>query len=88
MKEATGELSTTVITVVAIAAVAAIFTVFILPSIRANIKVKTYCSSATCGECNSDGKASCTYYEENEDGSINWGKPKDVECPCDRQTTN
>lgn len=34
MKDATGELSTTVITIVAIAAVAAIFTIFVLPSLK------------------------------------------------------
>ena len=38
MKEATGELSGTVITVVAIAAVAAIFTAIVLPIIRNNIR--------------------------------------------------
>lgn len=46
MKEATGELSGTVITVVAIAAVAAIFTLLILPIIKTNIALTTACSNA------------------------------------------
>ena len=63
MKEATGELSGTVITVVAIAAVAAIFTVFILPLIKNNILQKTYCETATCREC--DGThCTCSYIDE------------------------
>ena len=37
MKDATGELSTTVIAIVAIAAIAAIFTVFLLPTLTAQI---------------------------------------------------
>ena len=74
MKEATGELSGTVITVVAIAAVAAIFTAIILPVIRNNIKQKTYCSSATCTGC--DGKTcTCSYVDEK-------GEPRDdLKCP-------
>lgn len=49
MKEATGELSGTVITVVAIAAVAAIFTAFILPSIKRSIRLTTACQAAGLG---------------------------------------
>ena len=37
MKDATGELSTTVITIVAIAAIASLFVVFILPIVRNKI---------------------------------------------------
>lgn len=45
MKEATGELSTTVITVVAIAAVVAIFTAFLLPTLRSQIALTQACNS-------------------------------------------
>ncbi|MCI8498322.1 MAG: hypothetical protein HFG33_02875 [Bacilli bacterium] len=45
MKDATGELSTTVIAIVAIAAIAAIFTVFLLPTLTAQIALSQACSS-------------------------------------------
>ena len=57
MKEATGELSTTVIAIVAIAAILAIFTVFLLPTLRAQIALSQACS-------NGPG-----YVVSNEDGS-------------------
>ena len=37
MKEATGELSTTVITVVAIAAISSLFIIFLYPQLKASI---------------------------------------------------
>ena len=58
MKEATGELSTTVIAIVAIAAILAIFTVFLLPTLRAQIMLSQACS-------NGPG-----YNITNEDGSV------------------
>lgn len=60
MKEATGELSGTVITVVAIAAVAAIFTIVILPIIRRSIALTTACSAAGDGNYNQTLKNSDT----------------------------
>ncbi len=85
MKEATGELSTTAIAVVAIAAIAAIFTVLILPSIRANLRARTYCSAAVnCGECN-NGKQSCYYYEEGDDGSLAISTDS-ITCDCETGT--
>lgn len=45
MKEATGELSTTVITIVAIAAIIGIFTVFLLPTLRAQIALTQACNN-------------------------------------------
>lgn len=44
MKEATGELSTTVIAIVAIAAILAVFTVFLLPTLRAQIALTQACT--------------------------------------------
>ncbi len=75
MKEATGELSTTVIAVVAIAAVAAIFTVFVLPLIKNNIKQKTRCASATCSPTCTNGFMTCTYQDEAN-------VEQSVSCPC------
>lgn len=57
MKEATGELSTTVIAIVAIAAIATLFTVFLLPVLRTNIILGQACT-------NGPG-----YNQQNEDGS-------------------
>lgn len=45
MKEATGELSTTVIAIVAIAAILAVFTVFLLPTLRAQIALTQACNN-------------------------------------------
>ena len=78
MKEATGELSTTVITVVAIAAIAGIFAVWLLPSLRSTIRAKTYCSSAVqCGTC-TQGKQTCHYY--NDDMSVS---ESTIDCDCE-----
>ena len=81
MKEATGELSGTVITVVAIAAVLVIFTTIILPMIRRNIALSTACSSAGDGayeqtlpsgdiiKCSADGDAvKCEYQSSDGEG--------------------
>lgn len=80
MKEATGELSTTVIAIVAIAAILAIFTVFLLPTLRSQIALtqacnngpgyKTYYEGGTqvsveCGDLSQDGKSfDCKYYDD------------------------
>ena len=78
MKEATGELSNTVITVVAIAAILSLFTVFLYPSLKAAIRARTYCqSSVQCGEC--DGKKmECHYY--NDDMSVS---EDTIMCDCE-----
>ncbi len=81
MKEATGELSTTVIAVVAIAAVLGIFTAFLLPSLRASLRARTYCSSATqCNACQ-DGKQECHYNIENDDGTLTVSDDT-IQCDC------
>ncbi len=84
MKEATGELSTTVIAVVAIAAVLAIFTAFLLPSLRASLRARTYCSSSVgCTAC-VDGKRECHYNVENDDGTITVSDDT-IECDCEEE---
>lgn len=45
MKEATGELSTTVITVVAIAAISSLFIIFLYPQLKASIILNQACSN-------------------------------------------
>lgn len=83
MKEATGELSTTVIAIVAIAAILAVFTVFLLPTLRAQIALTQSCtngpdynidnddgSKVICGPASGQGKDrkwTCTY--QAADGS-------------------
>ncbi len=78
MKEATGELSTTVITVVAIAAILSLFTVFLYPALKAAIRARTYCQTAIqCGDC--DGKKQeCHYY--NDDMTIS---DDTILCDCE-----
>ena len=79
MKEATGELSGTVITVVAIAAVAAIFTAFILPAIRGGLTSRTKCASAICPSSCADDKCTCTYYPVDETTGVQ-GDPETIVC--------
>ncbi len=80
MKEATGELSTTVITVVAIAAILSLFTVFLYPSLKNAIRARTYCAQAVnCVEDN--GKRRCHYYLDNMNESTNT-----IECPLQDNT--
>ena len=45
MKEATGELSTTVITVVAIAAISTLFIVFLYPQLKASVILNQACGN-------------------------------------------
>lgn len=78
MKEATGELSTTVIAIVAIAAILAVFTVFLLPTLRAQIALTQACTggqgyttyhsdgstiAVSCGT--GTGSYQCIYKDEN-----------------------
>lgn len=64
MKEATGELSTTVITVVAIAAILSLFTVFLYPSLKGAILARVHCSEAVL--CNGTGNnRKCKYYKDD-----------------------
>ena len=71
MKEATGELSTTVIAIVAIAAVLTLFTTVFLPMIRNSITGKMNCNNAY-GCTNCDGRTcECLYDTYNDDGTIN-----------------
>lgn len=57
MKEATGELSTTVIAIVAIAAILAVFTVFLLPTLRAQIALTQACSNGPGYEVENEDKS-------------------------------
>ena len=64
MKEATGELSTTMIAVVAIAAILTIFTVVLLPYLKGSITSRLHCVDAYgCNNC-SGGKCDCKYTDD------------------------
>ena len=65
MKEATGELSTTMIAVVAIAAVLTIFTVVLLPYLRSSLRSRLHCADATCDSNCTDATCNCTYINDN-----------------------
>ena len=69
MKEATGELSTTVIAVVAIGLIATLFATIVLPMIRTQIDAGIHCAAAVNCEC-AEGANTCTcqYYEEDDEG--------------------
>ena len=64
MKEATGELSTTMIAVVAIAAVLTIFTVVLLPYLRTSLNSRMHCADATCPVDCDTATCACTYIDE------------------------
>lgn len=84
MKDATGELSTTVIAVAAIGMVLTIFVTILLPSIRASIRAKTYCSSAVqCSSCSGDGSGTRTCHYYNDDMTIS---EDTIECDCEGQS--
>ena len=68
MKEATGELSTTMIAIVAIAAVLTIFTAFLLPYLRSTIQSRMHCADAYgCTNCK-DGRCDCKYDDDKGQG--------------------
>ena len=75
MKEATGELSGTVITVVAIAAVAAIFTAIVLPLIRGSIERRTQCADAICSKATCGSSATCTCTKADGTGTVTCDNP-------------
>ena len=60
MKEATGELSTTVIAIVAIAAIMAIFMAFLLPTLRTQIALNQACTSGPDITINNDNGSKIT----------------------------
>ena len=65
MKEATGELSTTMIAVVAIAAVLTIFTTLLLPYLKSSIQSRMHCADAVC-DCESGNKTcDCIWYDDS-----------------------
>ena len=77
MKEATGELSTTVIAVVAIAAILALFTGLLLPSLRSSIQSRLHCSEAYGCNCTGNGTCQCFYDEVDNTGTT---VTKNVNC--------
>lgn len=82
MKEATGELSNTVITVVAIAAILTLFTVFLYPALRNAIRARTYCHAAVqCTPCEG-GTQECRYYTDDEGGAGMNISEDTIQCDC------
>ena len=80
MKEATSELSTTMIAIVAIAAVLTIFTVLLLPNLKKSINARMHCADAVCpNEC-TDGEVQCVWYDYEDDGTQ--GASHDITCTC------
>lgn len=66
MKEATGDLNSTVITVIAVAAFAVFFFSYLWPMISDTIELNQKCSAAICDATTlSDGMVTC-YMEEDK----------------------
>lgn len=78
MKEATGELSTTVIAVVAIAAVLTIFTTVLLPYLKTSITARMHCTDAYNCSCPDDGgRCTCTYDDGEEQKTVMCTNPNE-----------
>ncbi len=75
MKEATGELNTTVVTVILVASIASFFYFTIWPMLQNNLNQSTGCSKAICLEENrhEDGTVDCQIWE-------NGVKKSDIKC--------
>jgi hypothetical protein len=70
MKEATGELNSTLIVVIAIAALSAIFFTIIWPILRNDLKDSAKCSTAVCDRgVDKDGMVYC-YAPKNKNDVI------------------
>jgi hypothetical protein len=81
MKEATGELNSTVVVVMAVALLAAFFFSVLWPMIKTNMDQNSKCSAAVCGyTCDGDktehdgGSVKCCYTDKNT------GKKTDLTC--------
>ncbi len=82
MKEAQGELNSTLLVVLAVAALAAFFFSTLWPMIRTNYESNAKCSDAVCGyDCSnekttpSNGKIGCCYRKDKGD------RGTDMMCP-------
>lgn len=86
MKEATGELSTTVIAVVAIGLIATLFATIVLPMIRTQINAQIHCVSAVNCDCGEEGEdnanavCTCHYYVDDGDGKSHISEDT-IQCP-------
>ena len=76
MKEATGELNTTVVTVILVASIASFFYFTIWPMLQNNLNQNVGCSKAICLKENrhEDGTVDCTIYDTN-------GSKSTIRCP-------
>lgn len=73
MKEATGELNSTVVVVAAVSLLAAFFFTVLWPSIKNNMNQNTKCSKAWCDKCNDSNGCStvtCHYMDGNTQKDI------------------
>lgn len=78
MKEATGELNSTLIVVIAIAALMALFLTFIFPYIQRALESRSTCANAVCdkGYIEENYRSYC--YSPNDTNKSN---PEIFECP-------
>ena len=99
MKEATGELSTTVITVVAIGLIATLFAVFLYPTLRNQIILNQACNNGPgfagksgengyieCDEAPTGQTYQCRYCENSENGCS--AGNQDASKTCGEQSSN
>ncbi len=81
MKEATGELNSTVIVVVIVAMLVAFLYSTVWPILRGNLNATTKCSKAICAtEPNSDNKTVNCYVCEGNSGNGNCNRSETFTC--------
>lgn len=77
MKEATGQLNSTLVVILAVGVLSAFFYFGLWPSLKHNMDQQTKCSKAICNKCpidGSDGKLVSCYYCDDHD------TPQEITC--------
>ncbi len=81
MKEATGELNSTLFAVISIAILSAFFFTMLWPMIRTNMTTNMKCGDAVCPpDTDGDGWVTCEYYVWEEPNTYNLVQ-SDLKCP-------
>ncbi len=82
MKEATGELNSTLFAVISIAILSAFFFTMIWPMIRTNMTINMKCGDAICPkDDDGDGWVTCAYYTWDKNSNTYTLSDTALKCP-------
>ena len=82
MKEATGELNSTLFAVISIAVLSAFFFTMIWPTIRKSMITNAKCGDAVCEKTPTNGWVDCKYYILDENNNYaSTGEVENFKCP-------